>query len=535
MWQTKALDNNQLIEFIRLTGFKEPFARLLLLREVKTLEAAQRFLQPKLSDLYSPALLPDIEIAVARIIAAIKNRERILIWGHEDLDGITSVVALYETLRDLQGDVLYYIPAKHIEPHGLNAAKVKNFNDSRIKLVITVDCGITNFDAVEDLANYGIDTVILEHHEVLNQLPKAKANVDPKRKDARYPFRNLSAVGVVLKVAMALTEKFLQIRPEEFLTVKPDFLSLVTLGTLADRVPLQDENRILVKHGLSLLTQTKRLAIKAILDQEQIKPDELTVEKFMNTLLPLFASANGNTACHFFLSQDYAAVQNWVLELIHERNFWREEVKQALAIAKDNLDRADGLIIVKSAKLPLKTMGHCAGKLREQYQVPVIVIGKGNDHWIGECRGVDEVDLVALLKANQKYFIDFGGHKKACGFSIRETNLESFIQEAKAYARTNFFNAINPKPLLAEAVLPLSELTKDFTLLGPFGEGNPAPLLIAPNTTLKWEANRLIILDNPTLNLLINSESIRLNSGRFDLLYTFDEKLNVTIKQATAQ
>ncbi|MEO0114824.1 MAG: DHH family phosphoesterase [candidate division WOR-3 bacterium] len=535
MWQIKAIDNKALTEFTQATGLNEPWARILYLRDIRTPSAVQRFLKPKLSDLYPAFDLPDVEPALDRIVTAIKNKERILIWGHEDLDGITSVVMLDEVLRDLQADVIYYIPPKHIEKHGLSSEKIKNFNDPKIKLVITVDCGITNFKEVEDLANFGIDTIILEHHEVLDRLPKALANIDPKRPDSKYPFRYLAAVGVVLKFLMALTEKLLRLKPDEFLAIKSDFLGLTAIGTIADRVPLREENRILVKYGLAELKNSKRLAIKILLAEEQLATDDLTVDKFLANILPLFASANGQEACHFFKSQDRAAIEKWLKTLAHERDIWREEAKYALAVAKENLDLTAELVIVKSDKLPLRAMGHCASKLREQYQVPAIVIGKGNDNWIGECRGVDQVNLVDLLKANHQYFIDFGGHKKACGFSITQENLDAFIQSAKDYARQNFAGKFKPEPILADAILPLAELTKEYTELGPFGEGNPAPLLISPDTPIEWHENGLTTPINPALKLYNNSESSQRWEGNFDLLYTFDEHLNIYIKQAIAK
>lgn len=535
MWKIKEVNKPALTELVQNTGLTEPMARILFLRNIRTKEAVHKFLNPQLSDLHSTSLLPDIEPALDRINQAIKKKERILIWGHEDLDGITSVVALYETLRDLQADVRYYIPAKHIEKHGLNADKVKNLPDNNIKLVITVDCGITNFKDVEELANVGIDTIILEHHEVLEHLPKAIANVDPKRKDSKYPFRYLAAVGVVLKVGMALTEKLLKFHTEEFFSIKTDFILLVALGTIADRVPLIDENRILAKYGLEKLKNVSRPVIRAIFNEEQLNASNLTVDKFITTLLPLFASANGNQGCQYFMSQDYEATRKWVKELVNQREIWREQSRQGLIIAKKNLDLTDGLIIVKSAELPLKTMGNCAAKLKEQYQKPTIVMGKGKDSWIGECRGMDQVNLVDLLKANAKYLIDYGGHKKASGFSINEENIEPFTKSAKEYAEVNFAGRIKPESLLADAILPISALTKEFTALGPFGEGNPSPLLIAPDTTIKKSGDHIFSPDNPNLNIFNHTEQKNLINGIYDILYTFDENLNIYIKQVSSK
>jgi single-stranded-DNA-specific exonuclease len=531
VWQVKEINEPALAEFIRTTGLKEPLARILYLRDVRNPEAMSKFINPKLIDLYSPSLLPDIEKALDRISYAIANRERILLWGHEDLDGITSVVSLYETLQDLRADVRYYIPAKHVEKHGLNPEKVRGFSDNRIKLVITVDCGITNFVEVEELTQSGIDTLIIEHHEVMEKMPKAIANVDAKRKDSVYPYRNLAAVGVVLKVAMALTERILKIKGEEFFTIKPDFLAFAAIGTISDRVPLNDENRILVKYGLEQVKKTSRPVIKALFEEEHLALSGLTAERFQSVLLPLFASANGNQGCQFFLSQDYEAVKQWIRELSNQSMFWKDEARQALTIAENHLQLSEGIIIVKSAELPLRCLGHCASKLRERFQVPAIIIGKRGDTWVGECRGMDQVNLVDLLKANGKFFIDYGGHKKACGFSILEENLEPFINGAKDYARKNFAGKIKPEKILADAILPISWLTKEFADLGPFGEGNQSPLVIAPDTPLKRIENKLSSHHNPTLVLRENSDQPILVDGVYNLLYTFDENLTVYIKQ----
>ena len=530
MWKVKEVNKSALAKFIRATGLKESLARLLFLRDVKTQESAQKFLNPQLSDLHSPSLLPDIEKALERIIYALKNRESILIWGHEDLDGITSTVILYETLRDLRAsDIQYYIPEKHVEKHGLNSAKVKAVN--QIKLVITVDCGITNFSDVQELKDSGIDTVIIEHHEVLDKLPDALANIDPKRKDSKYPFRGLAAAGVTLKIVMALSEKLLKIKPDEFFSIKPDLLALTALGTISDRVPLLEENRILVKYGLEQIKKTSIPAIRVLLEHENLDSFDLTADKLLGHLLPLFASANGNQGCQYFLNDNYEANRAWVQELSTQRMRWKEEANQALAIAEKYLDLSAGLLIVRSGDLPLKTLGHCASKLKERFQVPAIIIGKRDETWLGECRGMDGVNLVDLLKANEQYFIDYGGHKKASGFSILEENIEPFIQGAKDYARKNFAGKIKAEEIIADLILPLSELSKEYTELGPFGEGNPSPLLIAPNTTLQRVENRLFSPDNPNLTLKNNFSLPGSPDGSFDLLYTFDENLTVYIKQ----
>lgn len=511
-------------------------ARILVGLGIDNREDARRFLFPTFQDLYSSALLPDMEKALERIEQAIRAKERILIWGHEDLDGITSVVTIYEVLKDLRADVLYFIPQKYQGKYGLNTKKIHQLGAN---LVISVDSGITNFSEVLELANSGIDTVILEHHEVVeNKLPPSVANVDAKRKETKYPFRELAGGGTVLKTAFGLVKRILGIPEKEFFSIKPDLLGLITLGTIADRVPLIDENRILVKMGLENLKKSSRLIIKTLLESLEIEQSTLTVGKIFSQIVPIFGSVQGMEGCQIFLEKDDPLkILNIIKKLKAEASAYKEEAKQVFEMVLETVVPAEGIIIIKRNDIPVKYLGNCAGKLREYFGLPVIMIGKQDDVWMGEGRGVDGVDLVELLKDSGDYFIDYGGHKKACGFSILEKNLEQFIARALEYASKNFSKinlGTSPNTEEALAILPFSEIDDQFCLLEPYGEANPPPLLFAPKTELVYRESKIIYPQNPQLDITMSPQSAMSGfkpEGIFDILYTLDENLAIRIKR----
>ncbi|MEO0091625.1 MAG: DHH family phosphoesterase [candidate division WOR-3 bacterium] len=535
MWQIKQLPlsdwHNFYSELQGKVNLNPGLAQLLYLRNIRTIPDVIKFLNPEIKYLHPNSLLPDIDPAITRIQKAIANREPILIWGHEDLDGITAIVVLYQTLKAIKGQPLFYIPQKGKERHGLSPDKVKEFQDSGVKLIITVDCGITNNQEIDIIQKNGVDVIVTDHHEVLDKLPNSVANVNPKRTDSKYPFSFLSGVGVALKVSLALVEKHLKVSPEEYFSLLPDLLPITALGTIADRVPLIDENRIFAKLGLKELINIKNNAVKAVFDVVGMSRDNLTTEKFFGEIIPLFSSANGNQACDYFLNQNYDACYQWAQELYKLSQEWRESAKHNCYIAEQVKDVGEGIILVYDERLSLKALGHCAGRLKDIYQLPTIVMGLRNDDWVGECRGINGVDLIELLKAHSSYFTDFGGHKKACGFTLPKQKLKNFIKSAKKYAKENFAgNIIKENKLIAEMILPLDEITEEFKKLAPFGEANPTPVLISPKTNLTKEDGKIIYWKKPELKLeCAPNLPVNPSGNTYDILYTFDDNLEITI------
>ncbi|MEO0083939.1 MAG: DHHA1 domain-containing protein, partial [candidate division WOR-3 bacterium] len=408
--------------------------------------------------------------------------------------------------------------------------KAAEFAQQGIKLIITVDCGITNIEEVVQINNLGIDVIITDHHEVLDSLPKAVANIDPKRKDATYPFSYLAGVGIALKLALALVEVHLGINIQQFFAIKPDFLGFTALGTISDRVPLISENRIFAKYGLQQLAQMQNPAVNAIFATANFDREHISTERFFAEILPIFASANGNTACDYFLFKNYDECLIWAKELYEQSQIWQKEARQNLELAEQIVDLSPGILFVRDERLSLRVLGHIASKLKDRFQVPALIMGLKNDDWVGECRGINGVDLIELLKAHKSYFTAFGGHKKACGFTVPKQNVEAFIKSAKKYAKEHFVgNIIKENKLIPDGYLSIKELTEEYKKLGPFGEGNPAPILITQNTALTKHNSKYIFLERPDLEVKIATDQQLLDRVFVDILYTFDENLTVTI------
>ncbi len=515
MWQLKPVDEKRLSTLKEATDLPEGILRALLLRGVASQKEVFGFLYPDLKNLHPNSLLPQIEPALERIITALRQKEKILIWGHEDMDGIASTVLLKEVLSDLRGEVIYFIPRKHEFKHGIYPPKVLEY--PQINLVIAVDCGTTNRQEIGDLKERGIDTVIIDHHEAYLELPPAVAIVNPKLPESKYPFCELAAVGTVFKFATALLERVLGIGVKEFVSSKPESLILSALGSISDKVPLIDENRIIVREGLARFKESRRPPIEMISQFEET-----------STIFSLFGAIEGNEVARFLLTREMEEARAIFDKMVLGYEDFKREINESISLAETVKDLAPGIVIVKNIFLSLRALGYIATRFKERYHLPVIVIGKKDGIWVAECRGLEEINLLELLREESHLLIDWGGHKKACGFSIAEENLEEFIRRAKEYAEREFLPAIEkPQKIFhLDALLPLSEITEEVFLLPPFGEGNPQPFFLSPAT--KFD-KRTITVNGREVPIL--DETGRLVVGnRYNLIYTVNH-LGIHIKE----
>ena len=533
MWPLREVDEPAVAQLAVEAGVTNLTARLLWLRGVRDADAARRWLEPELSHLHPPELLPDFAPAVARIRRAIAGREGILIWGHDDLDGITSVVILYRMLTDLQANVRYYIPQKGKEKHGLNGELAAGFGSEGVSLVITVDCGITNRQQVEFLHSRGIDVVVTDHHEVTEPMPDAVANVDPKRPDSKYPYRGLAGAGVALKLAMGVAREMLGLSPDEFISVQPQQFAMAVLGTLADRVPLTGENRTIVTAGLRKLRTIPVPAVRAVFEYLNAG-EKLTVHRFVTELLPLFASANGNEGVQKFLTSTIDEARTWVVELARRREEWHRQAEQTYELALKHLSVGDGIVFARDRELSLRALGFCAMRLKDKYQLPAIVMGWRGDAWVGEGRGVEGLSLMDVLSACSRFFIDYGGHKKAAGFSMKDELVEEFIRCAEAYAHEHFAGRVQPENgVRADALLPLAEFDPGLVKLAPFGEGNRQPVFATGPTELGFGNDGWSVPGRPGLILQAADPGIQIDTRLTSrLLYTLDDFGRLTILDA---
>ncbi|MEO0078415.1 MAG: DHH family phosphoesterase [candidate division WOR-3 bacterium] len=533
MWPRREVDETAVAALAQQARITPVMARLLWLRGVRSGTEVERWLHPSVEHFHPPELLPDFDRAVSRIEQAVARQEEILLWGHDDLDGITSVVILHRLLTDLRARVSYHIPTRGREKHGLAAAVVLARKGDPVRLVVTVDCGITNRDQVALLHHEGIEVIVTDHHEVPDPMPDAVANVDAKRPDSVYPYRGLASAGLALKLGMGLAQRRLGLTHAEFLSVQPELLALAVLGTLADRVPLTGENRTIVGVGLSRLENTRLPAVRAVLDRLMHR-QRLSVSRFLADLLPLFAAAIGNEAVAKFISATREEAESWVDKLEAESRTWRAEAERTLEQAASQVILGDGILFVRGRELSLRALGFCAAKLKDQYQVPAVVMGWRGDAWIGECRGIEGVSLLDLLNALAEYLIDFGGHKKAAGFSIADDRVEDFIRAAEEYAHRNFAGRIRPENrMMVDALLPFADFDPDLAALGPFGDGNPQPVFESGPTTVVADGDVLRPAGRRELTLKAVRGALAVESGRgWNLLYTLDEAGSLTALDA---
>ncbi len=529
MWSLREVDEPAVVRLAAAAGIPSLTARLLWLRGVRDGEAARRWLAPELGHLHPPELLPDFGPAVARIRKAIDGRETILIWGHDDLDGVTAVVILYRLLTDLRARVRYYIPEKGKERHGLNGELAAELVGRDVGLVVTVDCGITNREQVAFLRTKGIDVVVTDHHEVTEPMPDAVANVDPKRPDSRYPYRGLAGAGVALKLAMGVAHETFGLSVAEFISVQPQQFAMAVLGTLADRVPLTGENRTIVTASLGKLRAIPVPAVRAVF--EYLNADEkLTVHRFVTELLPLFARADGNEGVQKFLTATMDEARTWVADLSVRREEWQEQVELTYELALKHLSVGDGIVFARARELNLRALGSCAMRLKEMYHLPAVVMGWRGDAWVGEGRGVEGLSLMDLLASCGRFFIDYGGHRKAAGFSMKDELVEPFIRCAEAFAHEHFAGRVEPENVVkADALLPPADFDPGLVSLAPFGEGNPQPVFATGPTQLAFADGGWGVAGRPGL-VLRASRGVQIDTRvTCRLLYTLDDFGRLTI------
>ena len=540
IWKIRELDLEKVEKSRRQLSISRLLASLLVARGIETAEEATAFLNPSLTGIHDPNTMEGMREAVVLIDDVVARGKKILIWGHEDADGIASITILHETIRDLRGSVSYYVPNRLKEGHGLSEAGIREAKRRGIDLIVTVDCGISNVDPAAAAREMGVGLVITDHHEILGSLPRALAVVDPKRTDCKYPFKELSGCGVAFKLAQALVEKRLGLDIKQWLDVKEDLLGLAVLGTISDKVPLVDENRILVKFGLGGLIGSKRLGFNTIREKaprfQEKAPTPMEIVRLIIQILSSGRSEKGtNQSCELLLTKDPEKAEELVLALVRSSQRWQEEAKKAYMKASRTINASPSMkmLVVVDKEAPCYLLGYCASRLKEDYARPVVAIGYRGDIAIGECRGPKGFDFVDCLKSCGGLFIDYGGHKQAAGFSILPKSIDELQRALESYAASNPMDDSMQPVLWIDCSFSLSEmnteLASEISALAPFGEGNPQPLIISRNVILE-KTNGGYVFNSDGGKLFIKKGSpvgdwVNLSGDlvELDVIYSIDE------------
>lgn len=475
----------QLVEQFNIS---EMFARTLINRGIENIDEAQRFINADLKDLYDPYLLTDMEIAVDRILAAIEENERICIYGDYDVDGVTSTALCVNTLRKLEADVVHYIPVRAEEGYGLNHEAIAQIAEMGVNLIVTVDCGIRSVDVVETVKQHGMEIIITDHHECGEILPAALAVVNPHREDNAYPFQELAGVGVAFKLMQAVTDS---IGYSELLY---EVLDIAAIGTIADVVPLLDENRIIVKNGLETLMTTQNIGLKALIDVSGLKDKQISSYNIAFIIAPRINAAGrlaDASRCVELLTTENEALAYEIAEELERENGERQKIEAAIleqAVAKltNEYDLENcRIIVLDESNWHPGVIGIVASRIVDQFNKPAILISRDHEFGKGSARSMSGFNLYEAMSKCSELFEKFGGHEMAAGLTIKSNKIDDFRIKINEVAE----GMLQDKELLPEILVDYKlehndinlQMAKQLKNLEPFGMGNPNPFFVCRN------------------------------------------------------
>ncbi len=525
--------NDELVEQIsNKFNINKLLAQILINKGIIEEKEIEIFLNPKRNNFYDPFLMPDMEKAINRIINAIQDKEKILIYGDYDVDGITSTTVLKKFLEERGANPEHHIPNRLKEGYGLNKHAIEEIAKNGTQLMITVDCGISAVEETEFAKSLGIETIITDHHEPGETLPNAFAIVDSKIKTSKYPFNQLAGVGVVFKLIQAISIK-LGLDEREYLK----YLDLVCLGTISDIVPLIDENRVIAKLGLKLVNVTKNLGLKALLISSGYKVANSNTISF--GIAPRINACGrmgfANEALQLLLSDEREEVFKLV-EKLNEYNKERQEKEKEIfeeAIRQiDKKEEKSPAIILGGNGWHHGVTGIVSSKITEMYFKPSILIGFEGEEGKGSGRSIPGVDLhEAILKCNSK-LEKFGGHAMAIGLSMKSQNFETFKKEINAYFDKMNINQIK-QIIMIDAVANLKDITlktvQELQLLEPFGEVNRTPIFCFKNLRIDsiraLTEGRHLKINLRDDNMMISA--IGFNMGDMSIEYKLGDRVDV--------
>lgn len=443
-------------------------------------------------DLADPMSINQMEKTVERIIAAKENSEKVAIFGDYDADGVTATVIVWEALRDLGfSDVMYYIPDRQLEGYGINEKAIEYLHDKEIKLIITVDCGITSAKEIEKAKQLGIDVIVTDHHHVPNVLPEAHSIINPHLEDSGFAFRDLAGVGVAFKLIQAIYKK---IDPKRIDHLKWA-LDLVAIGTIADCVPLLGENRVLVKYGLIVLSKTKRMGFQEMFKVGRIAIDENNVPDAHRVAFQIAPRINAagridhaNLSCNLIMEKNIARAREMALDIEaknQERQKITGEIVREIKILAENMFSERKIIFAANAHWPIGILGLVAGKIADEYEKPTIILNKKNNELTGSLRSIPEIDIMEVLDQCSDLLQKFGGHAQAAGITVSEEKADEFFSRAEKIVEKMMDGKEIISSLDIDTEISADDISWDLMewlkKMEPFGEGNPEPLFIMRN------------------------------------------------------
>lgn len=490
-WTVREAPAEAAIEISRRHQIHEAVARVLAARGwIGGSGKLEAYLNPTLKDLRSPFELHEMDRAAERAIEGIRRGERICVYGDYDVDGVSATALLAGALRFLGADPMIVIPHRLNDGYGMNIARVEEIAAGGCTLLITVDTGVTAVEPVRRAAELGIEVIVTDHHLAGDELPATCAFINPNRADALYEYGRLCGVGVAFKFAHAMLRQAAMAEADarRFLM---DQLDLVALGTIADVVPILGENRVLVKHGLEMILNTKRPGLRALMEVSGIQHNRITAENVAFGLGPRINAAGRTSdptiALQLLMTTNAAegkSLARRLDDLNRERRVIEDEILVASRDAAEDALAARELhaLVIGGTGWHLGVVGIVAARLTELYELPAIVLAIESDLAKGSARSIPGFDIHGALNACSGHLVTYGGHSAAAGLKLHSASIPQFREALNAHAADVMAGLDRTRTIVADSELLPDEFTwrfhEDLQRLQPFGEGNPSPLFL---------------------------------------------------------
>ncbi len=540
IWELeKAQDESKIKALQDQLNVSKLVSTLLLNRDIDTFDKAKNFFRPSLNDLHDPFLMQDMQKAVDRIQQAIKEKQKILVFGDYDVDGTSSVALVSSFLKkQTSNTVLTYIPDRYSEGYGISLKSIDFAASNNVKLIIALDCGIQALDQVEHAREKNIDFIICDHHTPSKEIPKAIAVLNPLREDCKYPFKELCGCGIGFKLIQGLN-LVMENTTEDI----KEYLDLVGLAIVADIVALTGENRILCYYGLEQINESPRAGLKAIIDT--LEKDIITINELGFYLGPRINAAgrmeSGNLAVELLVEENLEKAIGLAEKLnqlnIERRILDKETTQEAISEIKKHKNEKSSTTVVCNPDWHRGVIGIAASKLIEAYYRPTIVFTSSNNFFVGSARSVNGYNVHAAIEKCKEFIVEFGGHKYAAGIKIKKTQYKDFKAKFEEVVSSTIDKSMTSKKVAVEGEIVLEEITPKFYRIlkqfAPFGPGNKTPIFSAKNLRDTGYA-KVVGKDNTHLkfNLTQQNSSKIYNAIGFGLSGKYPNILNKKIFNA---
>ena len=489
-WNLLSPDEQLVLALSEAINVSMPVARALCNRGVSSFDEAKDYFRSSILNLPSPFLFQDMEQAVERVLHAIREHQKIMLYGDYDVDGTTGTAMLLLFLKELGGEVSYYINDRFAEGYGISTEGIDSAVERNVGLVITVDCGIKESEAITRCSEYGIDVIVCDHHES-DELPPAYAILNPKVPGSAYPFRELCGCGVAFKFIQAIGEH-LNAEAESW----QQYLDFVAIATAADMVSLEGENRALVREGIQRMRTKPRANIKAMFSLMKVLPAEFSMFHIAFGIAPRINAAGRMHSAHlaldWLLSDSSADARCYAEELDRINVQRRERDADIMVKAEKMLDNHFASycssIVLYDESWHLGVLGIVASKMIEKHYLPTVILGGMNGLIRGSVRSVEGLDIHAVLQQCSEYLDQFGGHHQAAGLTLRPENFAGFRKKFNEVCSDRLSMTQRQKELVIDSKLALEDITAKFINVleqfAPYGYGNQEPLFVSEDLVL---------------------------------------------------